>query len=424
MSTDQWKTLISAKSYQEAAVIAKSQYNVCQYRRSDLKQRTKYSFKCSNYRKYPSCSFEIQIIVPDDDQESVTVMSKNAHEHREEEKNPTTRLPSPLRESVSKYIQCGLSEPQITAALQRDHPQSSPARSQLKNLVNYERRKDRPSIFSVYDLRQWCEQHQHGDLLHSTYIPFYTVTDIDNVFVFFTTKQLFQQIRCTSYLQVDATYKITWNDLPLLVFGSTDGNRHFKPFGIALVSSDESSKCYEQLFTSINTLSMKEFNHSCVINQVMADGAAGMLRILSYVDPINVYRSSHRYHECSREGLSTKSSSHVLESYDSQMPSSQKSRYETTMAKHRRWHSFSSTLVQWRSIPARRIVTHPEVESRSIVEEILWLLRWSVACEVTVLVRNDSALLSECTCFAPLGMKGRFSRNHRLTMAVNQWMRL
>ena len=102
--------------------------------------------------------------------------------------------------------------------------------------MNYERRKDRPQIFSVYDLRQRCHQHQNGDQVRSTYVPFYTVTDIDNVFIFFTTKQLFQQIRYTNYLQVDATNKLTWNDLPLLVFGSSDANRHFKPFGVALFS--------------------------------------------------------------------------------------------------------------------------------------------------------------------------------------------
>ncbi|CAF1108710.1 unnamed protein product [Didymodactylos carnosus] len=92
--------------------------------------------------------------------------------------------------------------------------------TKLRALVNYGRRKNRPEIFSVFDLRNWCNEHNE---------------DINNIFVFFTTKQLFQQIRLTTYLQVDATYKITWNELPLLVFGSTDANRHFKPFGIALI---------------------------------------------------------------------------------------------------------------------------------------------------------------------------------------------
>ena len=88
-----------------------------------------------------------------------------------------------------------------------------------------------------------------------------------------TTKQLFQQIKSTTYLQVDATYKITQNELAPLVFGSTDANRHFKPLGIALVANDENETRYEQLFTSISSLATQEFNQSCLISHVMADGA-------------------------------------------------------------------------------------------------------------------------------------------------------
>ena len=280
MSTEQWKTLSSTNSYEEAASIARSQYNVCQYRRSDLKDKTKYSFKCSNYRKYPLCPFEMQIAVPDNNSR-VTIMSKSAHQHNELERNTTTRLPSPIRETVSKYVKSGLSQPQTNAMVLQDHPNASPNRSKLTSLINYERRKDRPEILSVYDLRQWCEQHHQTNELHTTYVPFYNVKNINDVFVFFTTKQLFQQIRLTTYLQIYATYKLTWNDLPLLVFGSTDANRHFKPFGLALISSDEGSKCYEDLFMSINALSINELKQGCLINKIMADGAAGMFSFLS-----------------------------------------------------------------------------------------------------------------------------------------------
>lgn len=275
MTEQEWQYLSTAKSYEEAAALVKSQFDVCQYRRSDLKNRTKYSFKCSQYRKYPLCSYEIQIIVPDCNQNAVTIMSRNIHQHQQEERNPTTRLPSPVRQSVSKYVKCGLSQRQIKSTLIFDYPSSPVNETKLINLINYERRKDRPEIFSIYDLRNWCDQHKDGIDLHSPYVPFYLVENIENIFIMFTTRQLFQQIKLTNYLQVDATYKLTWNELPLLVFGASDANRHFKPFGIALISHDENEKCYEQLLTSINQLSIQEFNQPCSINYLMADGAAG-----------------------------------------------------------------------------------------------------------------------------------------------------
>jgi hypothetical protein len=79
MSIEGWQPLVTEKSYEEAAALAKSQHNVCQYRRSDLKNRIEYSFKCSEYRKYPLCYYGIQIIVPDYDPSSVTIISRNTH---------------------------------------------------------------------------------------------------------------------------------------------------------------------------------------------------------------------------------------------------------------------------------------------------------------------------------------------------------
>jgi hypothetical protein len=281
MSDNEWTLLHIAKSYEEAKKFATSKYNVCLYRRSDLKNETKYSFKCSQYRKYSLCTFQIKIIVTDNNMQSISIMSRNTHQHEENERNPTTRLPSPVRQSVSNYVKCGLTETQIKKSLAINHTQTSIDEIKLHSLITYERRKDRPEIFSVYDLRKWCYEHREGKDLHSTFVPFYKVDDINNVYVFFTTKQLFQQIQLTTFLQVDATYKLNWNNLPLLVFGSTDANRHFKPFGMALISNDENTECFNHLFNSINSLALQEFNQSCVINQIMADGAPGKIQVIN-----------------------------------------------------------------------------------------------------------------------------------------------
>ena len=38
-------------------------------------------------------------------------------------------------------------------------------------------------------------------------------------------------------LQVDATFKLNWNELPVLVFGSSDSNRRFHSYGIAVIGN-------------------------------------------------------------------------------------------------------------------------------------------------------------------------------------------
>ncbi|CAF2161700.1 unnamed protein product [Rotaria magnacalcarata] len=115
MPSKQWTLLYTAQSYEEAKDLAKSHFNVCQNRRSDLNDQTKYSFKGSKYRKYPLCRFQIKIIVPDNNMNFITIMSKT--EHEQNERNPTTRLPSLIHESISNYVKGGLSQPQIKASL-------------------------------------------------------------------------------------------------------------------------------------------------------------------------------------------------------------------------------------------------------------------------------------------------------------------
>ncbi|CAF2043853.1 unnamed protein product [Rotaria magnacalcarata] len=115
MSSKQWTLLYTAQSYEEPKDVAKSCFNVCQNRRSDVNDQTKFSFKCSEYRKYALCYFQIKIIVSDSNMNSITIMFKN--EHEQYERNSTTRLPSPICESISNYVKCGLSQPQIKASL-------------------------------------------------------------------------------------------------------------------------------------------------------------------------------------------------------------------------------------------------------------------------------------------------------------------
>jgi hypothetical protein len=166
MSTKEWTLFHTAQSYDEAKDFVKSHFNVCQYRRSNLNNHIKYSFKCSEYRKYPLCLFEIKITVPNNNMDSVTIMYRNSHQHRENERKRTTRLSSPIRKIVSNYIKCGLSQSQIKSLI--INPERLINEAKLNNLILYERRKEKSDIFSIYDLQNWCDEHKDGTQVHST----------------------------------------------------------------------------------------------------------------------------------------------------------------------------------------------------------------------------------------------------------------
>ena len=74
--------------------------------------------------------------------------------------------------------------------------------NQLSNLINYARRKSNLEIFSVYDFNQWCINHKYNEnSLHSTFVPYYYINDINGLFVLFTTKQLLNDTQFSNLLK-------------------------------------------------------------------------------------------------------------------------------------------------------------------------------------------------------------------------------
>ncbi|CAF4273112.1 unnamed protein product, partial [Rotaria sordida] len=67
-----------------------------------------------------------------------------------------------------------------------------------------------------------------------------------------TTRKLIATAPLSNSLQVDGTFKLNWNDLSVTVFGSSDGNRRFHPYVIALIGTDEAASGYITLFQTIN----------------------------------------------------------------------------------------------------------------------------------------------------------------------------
>jgi len=80
MSASKWVSLDTANSLDEVRGLA-ALHGVCQCRITNLKNSTKYSFKCSEYRKYSLCSYKIESVIPGENQHSILITSKNSHNH-------------------------------------------------------------------------------------------------------------------------------------------------------------------------------------------------------------------------------------------------------------------------------------------------------------------------------------------------------
>ena len=105
------------------------------------------------------------------------------------------------------------------------------------------------------DIRSWC--HEHSTLLcdptfiHEPFVPKCYINSCNDIFVLLTTRKLISTTPLSAMLQIDATFKLNWNELPVLVFWSSDDSRRFHPYGIAVIGTDEVASSYITLFQAI-----------------------------------------------------------------------------------------------------------------------------------------------------------------------------
>ena len=200
-------------------------------RTEEIEAGKKVIYRYSKYRKYPECDFQVKIIFSCDG--GMTVSTSNEHNHAY--RASTTRAPSPVREIVINAAAADLSQIQTRRAIQHQY-QGVVSNSQITSLLNYHRSLTEPDVYSVDDFRSWCHGYSallsDPTLIHEPFVPKFYINSCDDIFVFITTRKLICTAPLSSILQVDGTFKLNWNELPVLVFGSSDGNRRFHPYVI------------------------------------------------------------------------------------------------------------------------------------------------------------------------------------------------
>ena len=69
-------------------------------------------------------------------------------------------------------------------------------------------------------------------------------------YIFFTTKRLLENTMKSKHICADATYKLLHHGHPILIVGTTDKDKSFHPFGVALCCN-EKEEAFKFIFQSI-----------------------------------------------------------------------------------------------------------------------------------------------------------------------------
>jgi hypothetical protein len=121
-------------------------------------------------------------------------------------------------------------------------------------LTKIKKEKYGSTTISLGELEQWClESSQTPQDLDTPFVVSYEVIyddefgdeeDVDGHdgprFRFFvSTRRLLTTASTSVNIHADATYKLVWQGFPILIVGTTDLDRHFHPFGMAVCTNEE-----------------------------------------------------------------------------------------------------------------------------------------------------------------------------------------
>ena len=249
MSKRNW--IFTEKFFEEDALKSYVSQNEVSVKRTELIVNGEKSYiDIRLIEKIQKCEFQVKAVFCNSTNE-IIISTSNTHDH--DQRAPTTREPSPVRNIVINGVAARLIQTQTRREFENQFV-GHVSRTQISSLLNYHRSLASSNIYSVNDLIVWCrERCQIPDdtILHKPFVSQFYVNWCNDIFVFITTRQRISIGQLSDLLQVDATFKLNWNNLPVLVFGCSDARRRFYPFGLALIGADEAASSYIDLFKTI-----------------------------------------------------------------------------------------------------------------------------------------------------------------------------
>ena len=165
--------------------------------------------------------------------------SENEHSH---DSNLSDKgIPEITKSEIKKLYENGVKKPNLILRSLANFNVPIPSKKQLNNLLAYYK-KTKYGLFtiSIGQLKDFAEKHmiipEDQDCF---YVGNYDINHCDDsnemtMRIFFTSKRLIALTNKCTHVATDPIYKLVWQGYPVIMIGSTDMDKQFHPFGLAI----------------------------------------------------------------------------------------------------------------------------------------------------------------------------------------------
>lgn len=232
--TQTWSTVASYSSYAEAhEVLCKEGFRKHGYK--DGKDGRKSNYHCQkikqtakdqcaaqrrSFQSFSQIDFEIQAA-----DSAHTCMDKTESDHSKSVSKEMKRMvvECSTNRMTAKHIINHIKSLKENHDLFVDEP--VPSAAQIYYLLRAHKEKENPNMLYLGQLMEWCEGHSAApdDIDEPFVIGFQSLENniaSANFRIVVSTKRLLQHCANADNICIDSTYKVNWNEFPLMVIGS------------------------------------------------------------------------------------------------------------------------------------------------------------------------------------------------------------
>jgi hypothetical protein len=242
-----WILLHEYSCLDDAKNFLKNNPNWVKFREHHTHDGKKEYYQC-NVSK--DCEASLQLFVLSETAKALIFTSKD---HKHDAVDKKRGIPQTTKDEIDALFKIGITKPKaILSALEQKNV-TPPCYIQLTNyLVQHKTKVLGKSSISLGELEDWAKKNIEVPEDEDTpFVCGFECSFEEKKFrLAITTKQLLENTLNSEMVQADATYKLIWQGFPVLIVGTSDSQRQFHPFCLA-ICTNETEEDYNFLFSSL-----------------------------------------------------------------------------------------------------------------------------------------------------------------------------
>lgn len=247
--------------------------------KSESGMRITYRCKLMKFRGR-QCEAAIYLLFDSNTTDIQLFRSQTEHTH-ENDLNAVEVIPVEIQNKIRELYQNNVTKPQIIINTLIAKGMQPPSKAKFQTFFKkLKEEKYGAEKMDCGKLERWLQEN--SQLPESETQPFivsYEMNydgDTDDFRFFVSSKALLKlAMKSDEKLHTDGTYKLIWNEFPILIVGTTDLNRSFHPFGMAVCTSEKQHD-FAFIFTSLKLGVSKISNVEYKPRVLIADGASAI----------------------------------------------------------------------------------------------------------------------------------------------------